>query len=109
MPNDDWRREPQVLDLLGTLAMLMLDDEIGARARQLVAVRSSTGLTFSSHAEVRVHYSYGVNSGTRIGLAGLGSILALRESIERDTQGPVDIVKVEHRTKVDGSTAWKVQ
>lgn len=103
----DWRKEPQVLDVFGTLALIMLDEEIGERARQIVSERSQTGITYEMQSQVRIHYSYGVNSGTEVGTDGLGSILRLREDVERRTQGPIDVTKVEYRTRIEGSTRWK--
>ena len=56
--------------------------------------------------EVRIHYSFGVNSGRRTGTDRPGAVEQLVAGVERDTQGPVNLDKVERRTRFERETPW---
>lgn len=57
--------------------------------------------------EARIHYSYGVNSGTLETLDTPESIADAVERYERASMGPIGVDKIETRTKVVWKTAWQ--
>lgn len=52
--------------------------------------------------QIRVSFSYGVNSGTAIGV-NVESVVA---HVERKTQGRINVDKIERRTMVVGEGQW---
>lgn len=57
--------------------------------------------------QARIHYRYGVNSGT---LTTLNTPEAIADTIEREerrTMGPIGAGKIETRTKVTRTSPWR--
>lgn len=56
--------------------------------------------------EARIHYRYGVNSGTLAARNTPESIAAAVEVHERRTMGPIGVERIEVRTKVTRTSPW---
>ncbi|MFI9629281.1 hypothetical protein [Streptomyces sp. NPDC052042] len=56
--------------------------------------------------QARIHYSYGVNSGTEVTLDTPEAIARAVEDIERRTMGRVNVDKVERRVQITRETPW---
>lgn len=92
--------------LPGTPVIVALIAELKQMREQVADVSQDDSYVWDEVEQVRVHYSYGVNSGSEVTLNKVGAVAHLIESIERQTMGRINVDKIEKRTKTVGVTPW---
>lgn len=77
-------------------------------APNAVAALSAINPTWSVERveEARIHYSYGVNSGTLQALNTPESIRLAVRSHEHLTMGPIGVDLIETRTRITATSPW---
>jgi len=83
---------------------LMIQAE--TEARQACVVAEEPDWETERVEEARIHYRYGVNSGTLAAWNTPESIALAVEDHERRTMGPIGVEKIETRTKITRISPW---
>lgn len=74
--------------------------------RKIAALESQPEWETERVEEARIHYRYGVNSGTLAAWNTPESIAVAIEDHERRTMGPIGVERIEVRSKVTSTPPW---